>query len=110
MKKILFIFVLFLIACGKSKDDTETKMSDCIGIKVEKFKTEPRLKNSSSVSEYSLNQKLYYHFDYGGIADRPTYLLDNQCDTICTSAYLYGTKCKIDNFFQKATKVKVVFE
>lgn len=96
-----------LSAC--SKDNKEEQMSACITAKVEKFKTEPRLKNGSSVSEYMLNQKLYYYFDYGIAADWQSYILDNQCDTICTLGH-FVPKCKIDDFFAKATKVKVVFE
>ncbi len=115
MKKLLFISFIFLIACTKvSKEDVsevkdDTKMSACISTKVEKFKTEPRLQNYSAVSEYTLNQKLYYYFDYGIAADWQSYILDNQCDTICTLGH-FTPKCKIDDFFAKATKVKVVFE
>jgi hypothetical protein len=113
MKKLLFLYLLFLIACTKvNKEEAvvdETKMSACIAAKVEKFKTEPRLQDYSFVSEYTLNQKLYYHFDYGSAADWQSYVLDNQCDTICTLGH-FVPKCKIDDFFGKATKVKTVFE
>lgn len=107
MKKLLFIYLLLFFACSKTKE--EVQMSDCIATKIEKFKTESRLQNYSSVSEYTLNQELYYYFDYGMAADWQSYILDNQCDTICTLGH-FVPKCKIDDFFTKATKVKVVFE
>ena len=111
MRYLFFISVLFLSACAKIKETVvdETKMSACITAKVEKFKTESRLQNYSSVSEYTLDQKLYYQFDYGLAADWQSFILDNQCDTICTLGH-FPAKCKIDDFLGKATKVKVVFE
>jgi hypothetical protein len=107
MKKILFIVALFLLACAK--ENAKNEISDCITLKVENFKTAPRLQSYSSVSEYILDKKLYYYFDYGAGADWPGCVLDSQCDTICTLGFL-GIKCKVDNFFVKATKVRVVFE
>ena len=112
MRNLLFVFTFFLFACAKTKESAvvdETKMSECITAKVEKFKTEPRLKDYSSVIEYTLDQKLYYQFDYGLAADWQSYILDNQCDTICILGH-FPAKCKIDDFFGKATKVKVVSE
>ena len=112
MKNLFFIFVVLLFACTKTKEVIafdEAIMSRCIATKVEKFKTEPRLEDYSSITEYTLNQKLYYHFDYGMAADWQGYVLDNQCDTICTLGH-FPANCTIDDFFSKATKVKVVFE
>ncbi len=109
MKNAVFIIVLFCFACKKEQSATPS-LSTCIDAKVNKFKTESRLTGFSSVTEYKLNNKCYYEFDYGKAADWSAYILDNQCDTICVSNGLAGSKCTIDNFFQKAVKTKVVFE
>jgi hypothetical protein len=107
MKYIIFISLIFFFSCKK-----ETEMSDCIEAKVETFKTALRVENESSVSEYCYKNRLYYKFDYGASADWDMYLLDNQCDTICEThgLQLVPSRCKIDNFFKKATKTKVIFE
>ncbi|MEY4905082.1 MAG: hypothetical protein RLZZ292_2897 [Bacteroidota bacterium] len=99
------VLVLFLFACKK-----EITTSDCINEKIEKYKTEARASGVSSIVEYKYENQLYYTFDYGAALDWPMYLLDNQCDTVCTFSFLPSQKCKIDDFFTKATKVKVVFE
>ncbi len=109
MKNLFLIALLFLLAC-KKETETKSSMSDCINQKVEQFKTESRATGLSSVVEYKYNNALYYTFDYGAALDWPMYLLDNQCDTVCRYSFLPSPNCKIDDFFTKATKVKVVFE
>ena len=109
MKNAVFIIVLFCFAC-KKEQSAAPNLSPCIDAKVNKFKTESRITGFSSVTEYELNNKCYYEFDYGRAADAPAYILDSQCDTICILGNFAGLKCTIDNFFQKAVKTRVIVE
>ncbi len=91
----IFCLSFFIGSCQKNKisssedeqqvqQNVESTTPNCISDKIEEFKS--TFQSSSAMAQifsFTSEKQTYYFFDEGMAVDRPAYILNEECDTIC---------------------------
>lgn len=108
---IVIIFLILFISCKKS--DIADNIPSCVRNEIATNKIKPNW-GIASVEEYLFQNKLVYVFNpSNSIADAPSFIKDDNCNTICTVGG-FGipptNMCNGEIFYQAATLKRTIWK
>lgn len=104
MKKFSF-FICFFIFCACKKEKKEYTIPTCIQDKVDFYNSIDYGGPFPTFGQYEYNNQDYYLIVFGTLDNGSGYLLNNNCDTLCTVTD--NLTCpNLSDFWPKATFIK----